>query len=280
MSQFGESPFYQSGGGGGGGGGGYIPSGSPFGGSANGSPGGVTRRAASHSLRPVTIYQLWNATQAHTDAEWVIDTVEVAQVTVVALVKTVQYQTTNIVYNLTDGTGDIEARHWVDSSTADEEESNPNAISNRDVIRVTGTIKQFGTKRYINATHLARCSAHEMDFHELDVCNLKMVIERGPVMPSKSGQPAAQTSTANGHSAYTAQSNSTANDQFSHLPEIERTIIKFMLEQPQNEEGVHVGSIARAVGGNAAAISTALDRLMDEGHVFTTLDESHYAVSV
>lgn len=271
MSQFGEGPFYQ------GGGGGYIPGGSPFGGSAGGSPGGATRRTASHSLRPVTIHQIWNASQAHTEAEWAIDGAEVAQIVVVALVKTVQYQATNIVYNITDGTNTIEARHWIDSNASDEEGNDPNALSNRDIIRVTGTIKQYNSKKYINATHLARSSSHEMDFHELEVCYLKKVLEKGA--SPKTGQ---QVSPANGQSAYTAPSRSTTSDQFAHLPDVDRTIINFLLSQPQDEQGVHVGFIARAVGkgADAATISAALDRLMDEGHVYTTLDESHYAVSV
>ena len=47
------------------------------------------------------------------------------QVSVVAQVLTVQKQATNVVYNLDDGTAQIEARHWVDPSAMDEDEENP-----------------------------------------------------------------------------------------------------------------------------------------------------------
>jgi replication factor A2 len=44
------------------------------------------------------------------------------------------------------------------------------------------------------------------------------------------------------------------NGQYSHLPEIQQKIIAFIMEQPKQEEGVHVAAIARAMGGNAMEI--------------------------
>lgn len=37
-------------------------------------------KEASHSLRPLTIAQVIKATQAHADAEWMVDDVEIGQV--------------------------------------------------------------------------------------------------------------------------------------------------------------------------------------------------------
>ena len=72
---------------------------SPYGSGGGGSPGGSGRvsalrkrdhrtalihvfgqRAASHSLRPVTLKQLVEATIEHSDADWKIGDVEVGQV--------------------------------------------------------------------------------------------------------------------------------------------------------------------------------------------------------
>jgi len=284
MSQLSQNPYYQNGGAGGGGG--YITGGSPHG-STSGSPGGgyARRGAAAHSLRPCTIKQLLNATQAHTDAEWHIEDVEIGQVTVVAQVVSIQVQATSSVYWLDDGTGRMEARHWIDSSTLSEENpEDPNAIKEGSYLRVLGTIKTFSSKRYINAAHLrASTDPHEVYFHELDVIATKLMIERG--MPNKQPQNGVQqtpqTGTANGASAYNAQPhNASTLDQYAHLPPVERQICKFLLEQPPSDEGIHVGNIARAIGGNAQAIGKALDNLLDEGHVYTTLDESHYALSI
>lgn len=40
----------------------------------------ILQRSAPQSLRPVTIKQIYAATQAHTDAEWMLEEVEVGQV--------------------------------------------------------------------------------------------------------------------------------------------------------------------------------------------------------
>lgn len=65
-----------------------------------------------------------------------------------------------------------------------------------------------------------------------------------------------------------------------------------MQAQPISAEGIHVGAIARAVGGNAVTIryvamlhyhtrltrpfSDALDKLTDDGVVYSGVDESHF----
>jgi len=55
-----------------------------------------------------------------------------------------------------------------------------------------------------------------------------------------------------GTSAYTTQSHSVGiNDEFAHLPPMQRSIIKIILDQPPSDEGVHVAAIARAIGGDA-----------------------------
>lgn len=279
MSQYDSNPYY-----GNAGGGGYLAGGSPFG-SAGGSPGGQFRRgAALHSLRPVMIGQLLNATQAHSDAEWMIEDAEIGQVTVVASVITIKNQATNCVYWIDDGSGRVEARHWVDS--ANEEDSERwGSITEGAYIRVMGGLKMFGNKRYINAQHIRPVKDHhEFLFHTLEAMTVTRIFEKGPPpRPSDAGKDprAVAGGSVTGPSAYTAQSNTASStDQYAHLPPLQRRIAEFMLSRPPADEGIHVGAIARSVGGDARAISEALDKLMDDGYVFTTIDDSHFQLSV
>ncbi|KAG1756689.1 replication protein A subunit RPA32 [Suillus paluster] len=262
------------------GGGGYMTGGSPYG-SASGSPGGAGRKTEiAHSLRPLTVLQLLNATQAHSDAEWMLDDTELGQVTVVAHVVSIQSQATNNLYWLDDGSGRIEARHWIDSSI-EESGAGPSAITEGSYVRVSGTLKMFGSKRYVNATHIRPVkSSHEIYFHLLEAMTVTLTWAKGA--PPRPGQnPSIPQGPVAGGSAYAAQSHSTAanNDQYSQLPKLEYAIVTFMRNQPSNEEGVHVGAIARAVGGNAVTINNALDKLMDDGLVFTTIDDSHFKLA-
>ncbi|KAF8163362.1 hypothetical protein B0H34DRAFT_320662 [Crassisporium funariophilum] len=279
MSQYDQSnSFY----GNGGGGGGYLQGGSPF--SQSGSPSGGRRTEISQSLRPLTIAQLSKASQAHTDAEWRVDDVEIGQVTVVGQVASIQTQTTNCVYSIDDGTGRMEARHWIDSST-DEDASKWGGIEEGAYVRVTGGLKSFGKKRYINATHIRNAKdPHEVYFHILEAIAVNLIIERGPPSNPSLAQRKPANVAGTGISAYAAQNNSTGvKDQFSHLPPLQRSIVRFIMDQPPRDEGVHVAMIAKAIGASgedARKISDALDKLMDDGHVFTTIDDSHFNVSL
>jgi len=252
---------------------------------SQGSPGG-TKKASSYSLRPLTIKQALSASQSHADAELFIDDVEVGQLTVVAHVTSIQVQTMNSVYILEDGTGRIEARLWVDSSS--EEDS---AVANKTpgvtegvLVRVTGALKNFGNKRYINAVHIRHITdPNEVFYHMLEVMYVFKVHQRGA--PGKPGGQAANgTSPANGATTMSAYNSSTAvgsnaSSEYAHLPGLQRKIVEFILSQPSNDEGVHVAAIARAVQADAIQISEALDALMDQGHVYSTIDESHFDVS-
>lgn len=112
----------------------------------------------------------------------------------------IQAQTTNCVYVIDDGTGRIEARHWVDSNSEEDAEKWRgiesaffpllslqfiNEISEKTYVRVTGGLKTFGSKRYINTTHIRPSKdPHEVYFHILEAITVTLTLERGPVSRS------------------------------------------------------------------------------------------------
>ncbi|KAG9318674.1 hypothetical protein JVU11DRAFT_769 [Chiua virens] len=270
MSQFNDNNYYGTAGGG------YMTTASPYG-SVAGSPGGLARKSeTAHSLRPMTIHQLVQATQAHTDADWVLDDQEIGQVTVVAYIASKQAQATNSQYMLDDGSGRIEARHWTDSSV--EEQSENSGIAEGAYVRVLGSLKIFGNKKYIN-TNLIRPieSPSEIYFHLLEAMMVTMIWERGPPpRPGQSPQEIAHRQAGAGPSAAYSAQPTVSSVQFSHLPTLHRSIMNFMQAQPSHPEGINVSAIARAVGGDALTISNALDKLTDDGLVYAAGDESHF----
>ncbi|KAF8625820.1 hypothetical protein AX15_005200 [Amanita polypyramis BW_CC] len=265
-TEYGNNPYYS--------GGGYVQGASPF--SAAASPGG-RKSETSHSLRPVMIAQLARATQPHTDADWTIEGAEVAQVTLVAHVVSIQTQTTNRTIWLDDSTGRVEARCWIDS-TGDDESEKWAGVEVDAYVRVTGGLKSFGNRRYINALHVRPVKdPHEIYFHVLETINASLILEKG--LP---GQHHAGISGSNKDmSAYTAQSfaNSDGMEQYGHLPPLQKSIIKFIIDNSTGDEGVHVAAIMRGLNTDRSKIDPAIDKLLDEGHIFTTMDEAHFNVS-
>ncbi|KAJ4488149.1 replication protein A subunit RPA32 [Lentinula aciculospora] len=262
-------------------GGGFYPNSSPFN-QSQASPGGASgetkRTELSRSVRPLTLAQVNKAHQAHTDAEWILEGNEVGQVTVIGHVVDISEQTTNVLYTLEDGTGKVEARRWREQNT-EEDVDKWGDIQVNQVIRVTGHLKAFGNRKYINAVNIRPSEdPHEIYFHMMDALTVSLSLHNG--MPN--GTPIGQKSP----SAYTAQSSGMANNdmaEYKHLPPLQREIIRVLLSQPEHDEGgVHVGVVAKAVqkeGVTGASISDALDALMDGGQIFTTSDDAHFQVS-
>ena len=56
--------------------------------------------------------------------------------------------------------------------------------------------------------------------------------------------------------------------------------MEFILAQPPSEMGVHVSTIAQGVKVPGQELSVALDNLLDDGHVFSTCDESHVSAAI
>ncbi|KAF8892525.1 hypothetical protein BD779DRAFT_1509479 [Infundibulicybe gibba] len=261
------------------GGGGYIPGGgSPF--SNSGTPGGANRRnEVSQSLRPVTVAQLVKASQPHTDADWTIDNTEIGQVTLVGQVVSVRTQATNIVYWIDDSTGRIEARHWLDTSI-ESESIKWTGIEENTYVRVVGNLKTFADVRYLNATHIRTSKdVHEVYFHSLEVITASLALERGA--PPYAGQPSTAAPVPGASQYVTQAQTAQAQDEFAHHPPLPRAILGFMTSQPTSPQGIHVSAIARACSslGDAAKISLALETLMDDGLIFSTIDDSHFQLS-
>ncbi|KAJ3781902.1 replication protein A subunit RPA32 [Lentinula aff. detonsa] len=263
-------------------GGGFYQNSSPFN-QSQASPGGASeakRTELSHSVRPLTLAQVNKAHQAHTDAEWTLEGSEVGQVTIIGHVVNISEQTTNFLYTLEDGTGKVEARRWREQNS-EEDADKWGDIQVNQVIRVTGHMKAFGSRKYVNAVNIRPSEdPHEIYFHMIEALTVTLSLQNG-APGGTVGQKSPGTA-----SAYTAQSSGIANDdmaEYKHLPPLQREIIKVLLSQPEHDEGgVHVGVVAKAVqkqGMTSASISDALDALMDAGQIYTTSDDAHFQVS-
>ncbi|KAJ7172405.1 replication protein A subunit RPA32 [Mycena filopes] len=268
MSQF-NSP---------GGGGGFV---SPGGGS-QGSPGGgaSSRTPASQSVRPVTVAQVRKATQMHSDAEWVVDESPIGQISIVAELSEHKVYTTNRSFGLDDGTGMITAKMWMDT-TEDQLDAVWRGIPPKKrgdspvvFVRVTGNIKIHGDHKHIHASNIRLVKDYnEVYFHLLETISVNIILRKG--LPPRPGQAPQQhqTGAAQGQSAYTIQSRpAVAQKYFSPMAD---EVVRYLSTAPPNPEGIHVGEVAKALNANAMELSDTVDQLIDEGHIFTTIDDSH-----
>ncbi|KAG8926706.1 replication factor A protein 2 [Tulasnella sp. 418] len=250
-----NNPYYS--------GGGFMNSPS----ASQGSPSG-DRKFPSQSLRPVVVRQILDS-QDSSDNELMIDGAEASQLTVVAQVLYVQIQATNLVMQLDDGTGQVEARQWVEAGTNIEDVRRDQGVENNQWIRVIGTLKSFHNKRHLAAQHIRPVKdVHEVYFALLEALSVHQYYTRGP--------PGAVQST----SAYTAsQGTGPSADVFDGLSPIERKIMQYIINSAAGDEGVHVVALSKALGDvNASQVSDAIERLTEIGKIYNTQDEFHYAL--
>ncbi|KAL9715212.1 Replication factor A protein 2 [Leucoagaricus gongylophorus] len=260
----------------GGGGGGFLQGGSPF--SQSGSPGGAQKSEAAMSLRPINGRLFAQAEQAHGDAPWTLDGFEIGHVTVVGIVLSMQQQTTNHAYVINDGYGLLEARRWVGTAGSTEAEMEKwSDIQEGIYVRVSGFMKSFGNKKYINASYMRPITdSNEVFYHLAECITVSLTLQRGP--PHNFGI-AQQRSISDGSSAYQLN-NDVTRDEYSNLPQLQQQVVRFLITQ-DDKNGVHIGVIARSLAGkvNAEELSEVIGWLMDSGYLYNTIDDNHYALS-
>jgi hypothetical protein len=70
-------------------------------------------------------------------------------------------------------------------------------------------------------------------------------------------------------------------DLYSDLPGAQRQIMQWVQQQTSSgdagEEGVNVNAIVRGVGGNAGKVKEEVENLINDGHLYQTIDDDQYA---
>ncbi|KIY72165.1 nucleic acid-binding protein [Cylindrobasidium torrendii FP15055 ss-10] len=267
---------------GGGGGGGFLSTQNSPGGSQSGSPGGRMRSDASSALRPMKIAQLLKCVHAP-DNEWRLDDVIIGNVTVVALVLDISKSATNTSYSIEDGSGTFEVRHW--SEGGEEDEAKWGGVEKLMYVRVTGQLKAFGNKTYMNTNMPLHpiLDYHEIIFHDLECISAYLHSVNGP--PPVDGTPFTTPNAATaGAVSGESKSKSMSTAKWGKRPPLQLNILQY-LSNHDDENGQAVGDIAVNVGESlsdpavASRVSAALDALMDDGLIFTTTDDSTFKLA-
>ncbi|RMZ88984.1 hypothetical protein DV736_g3775, partial [Chaetothyriales sp. CBS 134916] len=205
------------------------------------------------TIRPVTVAQIMSASQPHPDAEFKIDGEPLGHLTFVGQVRSVQPQTTNITYKVDDGTGIVDVKQWIDSEAGDyDNDDDSNAgdmeIDSGDVKRQAQAeaekTKAGRKKKEIKEDDYVRVWGRLKDF------NGKRHV-----------------------GSHVIRLVSDYNEINYHL--LEATSC---LREANNNEGLNVHVIASNASMNVTDVYRGVDELVQEGVIFTTLDDETYAI--
>lgn len=235
------------------------------------------------TLRPVTVKQILDASQPYPEAPFQVDSADVANVLFMGQVRNISSQSTNVTYKIDDGTGEIEVKKWVDSTTADNMDTDDgkapgdgkSELELNGYARVFGSIKSFGNKRYIGA-HSVRplTNLDELNCHFLEATAVHLFFTRGPPGGAAPENGAGGDAVMGGAEEYgTGQ-----NKALASMSPVAKKIYNLLKTEPQDDTGLHLQVIASKLNMPATEVSKGGDELLGAGVIFSTMDEQTWAI--
>lgn len=228
----------------------------------------------------MTIKQLVDSEEAYPGGDLAVDGVALKQVTIVGQVRAVNPQSTNITYRLDDGTALIDVKKWIDADKPQEAEP---AFQLDQHLRVWGRIKSFNGKRHVGA-HFIRAvdDFNEVNYHLLEATYVHLCLTRG--QPGDAGQNV-NAGNAGGDGdgmfvdSYGGAAGAGAGAGDSRLTGCSPNARKvFNLLLPRGLEGLHLNMIASGTSMSVRDVLSASDELLNQGLIFTTVDDETWAV--
>lgn len=223
----------------------------------------------SHPLRPMTVKMLLGA-QRVGDGTLYVDNVEAGQVTVVGRIiaheanqGTGGSAAKSVTYRISDGSGAILVRHWLDASVPVAEEE---IVPVGEYIRACGTVKIWQDKPTLTGVARTIADYNEVIFHFLDTITAHLRVKGGP-----RDLPSPATSYATQHTATAAVP--TATTRLSVEDAIKRAVTN--ADKAKGATLEEIQQFAQHHGHSASATRTALKALVDGGTLYST-DDVHY----
>ncbi|CAM9459829.1 unnamed protein product [Ectocarpus sp. 4 AP-2014] len=292
----------------GGGGGGFMGGGgtdSPGGGGGGGSGGGGQKNKEQQSLLSVNIKQVLESEMANQDSGAKIDGADVSQIKLVGCIVEVDEASTNTEYTVEDTTGRLKVKMFHN----DGEGANDRAAEKRarcqvgTYVRVFGNVRSWKDDRHSVAyTMTPIADMDEVTLHALETIYTHLFNTKGP-LPGKAsmfgGAGVAQPMNGVGSPGFNGGSsqhgftspgnnNNNNNNMYNNsnmdaegskgFTPIQQKVHDQFLGADE-EQGRSIAEVADSLtreGISRADVSTAVQFLSSEGHLYSTIDDDHY----
>ncbi|XP_061305898.1 replication protein A 32 kDa subunit [Pezoporus flaviventris] len=243
---------------------------SPAGGgfsSPAGSQAEKKQRLRSQNIVPCTVSQLLAAEQV--EETFRIGDVEIAQVTIVGIIRHAEKAPTNILYKVDDMTAaPMDVRQWVDT---DEVGSENVVVPPGTYVKVAGHLRSFQNKKSLVAFKIMPLeNMNEFTTHMVEIVNAHMILRRNLMSASKAPQ---SFGTGMGNvGGYGGGGSLPVNGLTAH-----QTQVLNLIKSCPVPEGMSLQELKVQLHNvSMSTIKQAVEFLSSEGHIYSTVDDDHY----
>mmetsp|Transcript_2880 Transcript_2880/g.10954 ORF Transcript_2880/g.10954 Transcript_2880/m.10954 type:complete len:277 (-) Transcript_2880:417-1247(-) len=238
------------------------------------------------ALVPVTIKMARTATFESED-RWSIGGREMSMVRIVGNIQRAETNATRITLHVEDGTGSLEATIW----TSQNDEDLPTVAERRSKCVAGAYVVFHGSLREFNGkTTLRVVDARPVeDFNEITTHFLEVIYADALYQQRLRDPPADATTPFGGGGGGAAPSASAGPMDVDNadptavgsdgMTGIQRGVLKFYTEYGTGDEGLHISKAIEGLVGQGkfseSQIRDAIDSLLADGFLYTTLDEDH-----
>merc|ERR1719357_313677 len=255
------------------GGGGYTQSPGGFASPSLSQGGEKKQRQRATQIIPCTMSQLMSAAQ--TDEVFKVGEVEVSQVTVVGIIRSIDKTMTNIQYKIDDMTcAPMDVKHWVDAEDSSVDSA---VLPPGTYVKVSGNLRSFQNMKSVVAFSVRPLEdMNEITSHMLEVVQAHMALGKlqtsgGGGMMNSSSMTMSRPVNSN------AGSYSGASDMTNNGLNPNQNQVLSLIMGCQDAEGISLQELKQRLGSmSMPIIRQAVEFLSNEGHIFSTIDEDHY----
>lgn len=241
------------------------------------------RQEERQTCLPVTVRAIERAVEqrADTGGDLRFHGSEPGVLLLVGLVETMTRQAASIEFSFSDSTGRMKARHYVSG----------NQGGSLDGLEVGHYVSVFGTVRTAPEVHLAVAgmsivqTADEVSYHMIEVAYAALKLQRGhaeATTPSKKLSGAevelSPPKTEKLAAAVDAKPAVAASKERLSGSGLRKAILRFVKKEGDGKpEGVSFPTVCGHVDSTPADdVSAALEKLVDAGELYTTIDDGHF----
>lgn len=262
------------------GGGGFSPAGGGFASPSQAQP--SKSRFKQQTLIPCTVQHILTSEQD--DDTFKVGDVNIHQVTVVGVIRSVREQATNITYEIDDMSGPpIEVKLWVENTEDTPEVERVKPLMENTYARVCGNVRSFQERKNIVAFKVMPVTdPDEITSHMLEVMYAHMYLSKHKAKVAEPSFLATGDQFGNfGANSFSAASNQPPQQQqqqqqMNGLTNMQNQILKLICSATE-PEGISIQTIQQQIRNpNQSAVRDAIEFLFSEGHVYSTIDDDHF----